>query len=826
LTATEAESNKASMARKSPSKSARSEDLPDPLEWPRLPGAQRHMLLVIVVAVALGLLSTLLIAWSLQAWEVAAIYAALILAASVVGYLSALGRARRTSGPIDWSMVRIAIDSRRDALAITDEAGRLVCANAAYGARCDGYPAPLELGGDDPDTRALIGNAAEQARRDGNGFVELDRRTDEGIRRLRIFVKPADANRSYLLWTVRRGEFERALGDARMLLEGPVGTLLGQAGMMAVMADRTGEILAANSTFRSAVTPSQGRMPANLVDVFEAASDGGRRLKGGDGVSADVRVIEMPLGGGREEPPGAYVFIVLRRERQRDDSATLAPPSNLPALLSVLPIGLALADRDGRFTFMNEAFRAAAATRGEVLYPSDLVIDEDKTLVSDAVRRAAASDKPRDLRVHLKHRADDPVALTVGRAPGLGGPAVVLSLKDNREQLRLEKQIAQATKMQAVGQLAGGVAHDFNNILTAVIGYCDLMLLRHAPGDADFDDINQIRQNANRAANLVRQLLAFSRQQTLRPQLLQVSDVVGELSHLLKRLLGETVTLNVKHGRNLAPVRADPGQLEQVIVNLAVNARDAMGDGGELTISTFLVSAQEAKRLDREGMPATDYVAIAVKDTGSGIPVDILPKIFEPFFTTKEVGRGTGLGLSTVYGIVKQSGGFIFADSDVGIGTTFTIYLPAQQPEAAVDVERGDNGDNGDPWGQGRILLVEDEAMVRAVAERALTRKGYEVLTAANGEEALAVLDSLPEGVDLLISDVVMPMMDGPTLVGHARERFPDLRIIFMSGYAEEQLRRSIDVAGVAFLAKPFSVQDLSDKVRQELARRPAPAAA
>jgi two-component system, cell cycle sensor histidine kinase and response regulator CckA len=372
--------------------------------------------------------------------------------------------------------------------------------------------------------------------------------------------------------------------------------------------------------------------------------------------------------------------------------------------------------------------------------------------------------------------------------------------------------------MQAVGQLAGGVAHDFNNILTAVIGYCDLMLLRHTPGDSDFDDINQIRQNANRAANLVRQLLAFSRQQTLRPQLIHVSDIVGELSHLLKRLLGETVTLTVKHGRSLAPVRADPGQMEQVIVNLAVNARDAMPEGGELTISTFAVSAREAKKLDREGMPSGEYVAIAVKDTGTGISPEILGKIFEPFFTTKEIGRGTGLGLSTVYGIVKQSGGFIFADSTVGGGTTFTIYLPAQEalPEAAT-VAAGEDG--GDPWGQGKILLVEDEAMVRAVAERALTRKGYEVLTAGHGEEALEILERLPEGVDLLISDVVMPTMDGPTLVQHARKTFPDLKIIFMSGYAEEQLRKSIDVPDVAFLAKPFSVQELSDKVRHEIAR-------
>lgn len=802
------------------------EDLPDPIEWPRLPGAQRHMAFVIVGAVGAGLVSTLLIAWAMQAWEIAALYAALILAATIVGYFSALGRARRSAGATDWALVRTALDSRSDALAITDTAGRLVCANAAYGARCGGYPSPYELAADDETTRGIILNIAEQARRDGNGFVDLEQNIGGTRRRLRVSVRPADAARSYLLWTLRRGRVEKAIDDTRAMLEGPVGIWLGQAGMMTVMADHGGEILAANGIFRAAAVNADGSPISNLVDLFDVGAGGAKQLKVAGAGAVPVRIIELPLGNQKEPMAGAYLFLILRESEAESRARSGPMPDNLPALLSELPIGMALADRDGRFSFMNESFMAAADVSADhkVLYPSDLVIDEDKSMVSDAVRRAgSASQRVRDLRVHLKHKPDEPVSLTIGKSPGAGTAAVVLSLKDNREQVRLEKQVAQATKMQAVGQLAGGVAHDFNNILTAVIGYCDLMLLRHTPGDIDFDDINQIRQNANRAANLVRHLLAFSRQQTLRPQLLQVSDIVGELSHLLKRLLGETVTLYVKHGRNLPPVRTDPGQMEQVVVNLAVNARDAMPDGGELTISTFAVSPKEAKKLDREGMPAGEYVAIAVKDTGTGIPADILPKIFEPFFTTKEVGRGTGLGLSTVYGIVKQSGGFIFADSEVGVGTTFTIYLPAQEAVPETDIAATIKDDEGDSWGQGRILIVEDEAMVRAVAERALARKGYEVLTASHGEEALDLLERLPEGVDLLISDVVMPTMDGPTLVRHARQRFPDLRIIFMSGYAEEQLRRSIDMPGVAFLAKPFSVQDLADKVRDELAKGQKP---
>jgi two-component system cell cycle sensor histidine kinase/response regulator CckA len=352
------------------------------------------------------------------------------------------------------------------------------------------------------------------------------------------------------------------------------------------------------------------------------------------------------------------------------------------------------------------------------------------------------------------------------------------------------------------------------------------MLMRHTPGDSDYDDIQQIKHNSNRAAGLTRQLLAFSRQQTLRPQILQLPDVISEISNLLKRLLGETVALTVKHGRNLGAVRADPGQLEQVIVNLAVNARDAMPEGGTLTLQTYSVSAAEVRKLGSEILPVADYTALSVSDTGTGIAPDILGKIFEPFFTTKEIGKGTGLGLSTVYGIVKQTGGFIFADSKPGEGTSFVIYLPVHRAEpkpAAAPPPPKEKP--GDLWGTGTILLVEDEAMVRAVAERALERQGYRVLTATNGEEALELLGTLEaegEQIDLLISDVVMPTMDGPTLVRHARERFPKLPILFMSGYAEEQLRRSIDLDRVAFLPKPFSVQQLGAAARDALGAKKA----
>jgi two-component system cell cycle sensor histidine kinase/response regulator CckA len=499
----------------------------------------------------------------------------------------------------------------------------------------------------------------------------------------------------------------------------------------------------------------------------------------------------------------------------------LASSAHLQALLDMLPIGLALVDRDGRFLTMNQAFRTAAAIKGssKPVYPGDLVVKEDKAAVADAVRRNARGPAMSgDIAVRLTREPKEPVALTIAGLRGLGDAAVLLLLKDNSEEAKLKRQIAQATKMQAVGQLAGGVAHDFNNILTAIIGHCDLMLMRHTPGDSDYDDIQQIKSNSNRAAGLTRQLLAFSRQQTLRPQVLQLPDVVSEVSHLLKRLLGETVQLVVKHGRSLGPIRADPGQLEQVIVNLAVNARDAMAarGGGTLTIQTYAVKANQVAELGSEILPIADYTALSFSDTGCGIPARVLGKIFEPFFTTKEIGKGTGLGLSTVYGIVKQSGGFIFADSKVGEGSRFVIYLPVHQVEEPAKAVRGkETGD--ELWGSGTVLLVEDEPMVRTVAERALTRHGYKVITASNGADALEILARGDEIV-LLISDVVMPEMDGPTMVAEARKTRPELPILFMSGYAEEQLRNSIDIEKVAFLPKPFSVQELAEAARKALA--------
>ncbi len=402
----------------------------------------------------------------------------------------------------------------------------------------------------------------------------------------------------------------------------------------------------------------------------------------------------------------------------------------------------------------------------------------------------------------------------------------LLQAVDISDQKELESRIVQSQKMQAVGQLAGGIAHDFNNLLTAMIGYCDLLLQRHRAGDASFADIMQIKQNGNRAAALVRQLLAFSRQQKLEVLQLDISDILAELSHLLRRLIGQGIELDLHHGRNLGMVRVDPGQLEQVIINLAVNARDAMPNGGRLTVATQVETAKFARRMGHETMAPGNYVAISVSDTGSGMSPDVQARIFEPFFTTKPVGSGTGLGLSTVYGIVRQTGGFVKVDSTLGTGTTFTIYLPQMAPVEdtpplperrdglPADVPPPETGSGG----RGAILIVEDEDPVRAFAARTLRSKGYHVTEARSAEAALDLIRGGLARPDLLITDVVMPGMDGPTMVREIWQTFPNLPVMCVSGHADDDLRDQLNALGaIVFLQKPFSLKQLAAKVAEQI---------
>ena len=372
--------------------------------------------------------------------------------------------------------------------------------------------------------------------------------------------------------------------------------------------------------------------------------------------------------------------------------------------------------------------------------------------------------------------------------------------------------------MQAIGQLAGGVAHDFNNLLTAISGHCDLMLLRHDQGDPDYGDLVQINQNANRAAALVGQLLAFSRKQTMRPEVLDLRDTLADLTHLLNRLVGEKVRLSCDTTR-CCPIRGDRRQLEQVMMNLVVNARDAMPDGGEVVIETERRVLREPLERDRATVRPGTFVCVRIADEGCGIPPDKLQKVFEPFFTTKGMSEGTGLGLSTVYGIVKQSGGFVFVDSVLGQGTCFTLLFPAQEPRADATPQPDAAAERALPEkGSGVVLLVEDEAPVRAFAARALRLRGYTVIEAETAEDALETLRDETLVIDIFVTDVVMPGMDGPTWVRKARESRPDVRVVFVSGYAEDVFAEGHDaIPNSVFLPKPFSLSDLTRTVHEEL---------
>ena len=716
--------------------------------------------------------------------------------------------------PPDWSVTRAVAEQDEAAVAITDRAGRLLCANDRFTKSFEGLRAPPDLGLDEASHELLM-RAGRAGWRDGSTTVDGVKHngTEYQVRVLR-----AGAGDEYLMWRFAEVAAVNIVTQANDLVSGRIGRALASAGVMAVTVGTEGRVRTSNAAFAVRATGDENANIANRdLGSFLRLDDKGRVFFEREGLRGmAVRLLHVPLS--EDAAQGNALLLAIDDVGGQSDRTTALV--HVEQLLSNLPLGLALVNRDGRFLFANDSFARVAGLTPDAMppYPGDLVIAEDKSAVSDSIRRyAAGQSHSGDIAVRLKDQPDEVIALSIAGVRGLGDAAVLIGLKDNSEETKLKRQVAQATKMQAVGQLAGGVAHDFNNILTAIIGYCDLMLLRHPPGDSDYDDIQQIRQNSNRAASLTRQLLAFSRQQTLRPQILQLPDVVAEVSHLLKRLLGETVKLDVQHGRSIGVVRADPGQLEQVIVNLGVNARDAMPDGGILLIETKAVSKADVRAMRSEILPIGDYALLSITDAGTGIAKEHLAKIFEPFFTTKEVGKGTGLGLSTVYGIVKQSGGFIFADSEIGKGTRFDIYLPVHEggmppPTTLATLDAPPK----DVWGTGRLLIVEDEPMVRAVAERALVRQGYTVETACDGEEALALFAE-GKSYDLVVSDVVMPNMDGPAMARELRKQRPDMRILFMSGYAEEQLRESINLDKVAFLPKPFSVQQIAEAVRDAL---------
>jgi len=579
--------------------------------------------------------------------------------------------------------------------------------------------------------------------------------------------------------------------------------------------------------------PARGTSPCILGDSVRIlrAADGPVRarviaLEGADGTRD---IVVAPIPGAAPSAPeghgdGGTVASTAPESAPQPAADGVESPTAEAALLDSLPVAVVKIAPDGTLRMAN---RLARSLLSDGAHPGarlpDLLEGLGRPLSAwlEEAAQGRGLGRPETMRA-TRAPQETFVQVTLQRMRDGEETVLVAVLSDATELKTLEAQFVQSQKMQAIGQLAGGVAHDFNNLLTAISGHCDLLLLRHAPDDPDYADLVQINQNANRAASLVGQLLAFSRKQNLQLAPVDLRDSLGELTHLLNRLVGEKVRLTLAHDPRLKPIRADKRQLEQVIMNLVVNARDAMPEGGEVRIETEVRRFDDPFRRDRAEVPPGEYVLVRVTDCGVGIPAEILPKVFEPFFSTKGVGEGTGLGLSTAYGIVKQTGGYIFVDSVAGTGTTFTLFLPVHAQPAPAAARgapaSGGAGGAGEP-AEGVVLLVEDEAPVRAFAGRALRMRGYTVLEAENAEDALRLLEDPDLKVDVFVTDVIMPGMDGPSWVRQARRTRPAAKVVFMSGYAEESFADAqARIPNSVFLPKPFSLNDLAATVQAQLA--------
>lgn len=713
----------------------------------------------------------------------------------------------------DTGLMFASLDVAANGRAISDAEGRLIYANAAYramtGCRAGDPPSPVELAVVNEDMTRRLRVLLKLAHAGGSGkeIVAVDL-PDGGRRWLRVAAGDGGADGATIVWKLIDITSEDLEREHALAAVSSMGAALSAAGMVWVVAGNEGRI----------VLKSQTAQALANEDSALAGAVAGSVIKVGDsGHGAEKEFIVAA-----SEPFSYDLKLVLLQDAERPAAVSGVVDERFQRYFAEAPLAIATIDAEGCILDSNDLFSRllperlpeAGATLGDVFPEKDA--REVAWRVREAVERGIV---PPPVDVRLKRDPDRQAQLFVHRAGG--DDRLITYLIDVTEQKNLELQFAQSQKMQAVGQLAGGIAHDFNNLLTAITGFCDLLLVRHGPGDQSFADIMQIKQNANRAANLTRQLLAFSRQQTLRPKVLIVTDVLAELSNLLRRLIGENIDLKMIHGRNLGPVRVDQGQLEQVIINLAVNARDAMANGGTLTIRTANISTEDSRKLGHTFMPPADYVLLEVADTGIGIPKEHLGKIFEPFFSTKEVGKGTGLGLSTVYGIVKQTGGFIFPVSEPGKGATFRIFLPVhkgEEEEKAPPLSEAPPEKPKDLTGKASVLLVEDEDAVRMFASRALKNKGYKVWEAASGDAALEIVATHGDEIDLLISDVVMPNMDGPTLVKAIRERNKRMKIIFISGYAEDAFKKNLAKGEpFSFLPKPFSLKQLAEKVKDVL---------
>ncbi|WP_443749733.1 cell cycle histidine kinase CckA [Asticcacaulis solisilvae] len=623
--------------------------------------------------------------------------------------------------------------------------------------------------------------------------------------------------------------------------------IVGALSEAAAVAGFDGHVLAANAAWKDAGgsarrLPQGDDAPGLFVALREAKAQGnGRALVKLGGF--DFEMIVSRLGedlvlvrAGSQGVLGQNVMLHHEDDKLHGEPdgpeaghevvAQDLPAAELDAFAAAAPFGAALllgADLfSARIQEFNPMFAALVEKPHDPLAGmsfADFVTDNSRADLTERVGSAKAG--PFD--ISLRTKSDRPVQIYV--SPVAGGFTVFLF--DVSEQRKLEQTLVQAQKMQAIGQVAGGMAHDFNNLLTGFKFRNDQLLLNHPLGDPSYEDLNGIRQIIARAEDLVRNLLAFARKQTVKRVTLNAGEMVSEAEVLLRRLVREDVKLETEYGRNLPNVHVDKGQMEMVMMNLVVNARDAMRaqGGGKVNIRTAALSQDEARARGWENAPAQGAALIEVSDTGPGIPPEIVGQVFEPFFTTKPLGEGTGLGLSTVHGIINQAGGHILIDSRIGQGATFRIFLPVwieqekpggeTAPKPVVEAKPVPK----DLSGVGRILFVEDEQIVRGIAAHLLRQRGYEVIEAEDGEEALAIIESKEHKFDLLISDVIMPGLDGPSMLKRARPLIGNVPVMFISGYAESEFSDLLEEEqNVSFLPKPLDIKTLAERVKEQLA--------
>jgi two-component system cell cycle sensor histidine kinase/response regulator CckA len=838
-------------------------------------GGRGSVVLVLLVAGALVAAATAAVVAGRSNSEPYILVFLAVLAA--VGVFSLFGLAsgilRTASAANANPLIKALVDQAFDGVVVTDSGGRVVYANAAYldliGASEPNEARPVE--------RAFIGDADAseaiyrllKAAREGKRLQEEVRiaGSEERLARwLRLRVRPLGGRGGQLtVWTLTDISRERVRQENVFQELQHAIDYLDHAPAGFFSADAKGDVVYLNATLASwldqdlAQVGSGGLKLTDLVAGDGAALLTTLRAPPGE-IKTEVLDLDLKTRSGKPLPvrlfhrlafgadgvAGASRTLVLNRAQHDGTDPQRAAEIRFMRFFHNTPMAIATVDRDGGIVRTNplfarlfhDVFEGAGSAARSI---RNVVAERDRSALATALAEAARGKSdiaPVDAALAGPGDRFGRFYVTAVEEEERDQEAAIVYTLEITAQRELENKVNQQQKMELVGQLAGGIAHDFNNVLSAIIMAADFLLNAHKPTDPSFGDIMQIKQNANRAASLVRHLLAFSRKQTLRPQVLDIGEVLSDLNMLLRRLIGEKVTLDVKHGRDIWPVKVDISQFEQVIVNLAVNARDAMPEGGRLTVRTSNVLAADTPRFQAKGMPAADYVLIEVGDTGHGIPPTIIDKIFDPFFSTKEVGKGTGLGLSTVYGIIKQTGGFVYVESAPGKGATFRIFLPrhivtAQEPaperygdtasaviDALAAAEQVKKAASADLTGAGTILLVEDEEGLRALNARGLASRGYTVLEAGNGLEAIEVLEKSNRKIDLVVSDVVMPEMDGPTMARELRVRNPELKIIFVSGYAEDAFQKHLpeDQKGkFAFLPKPFTLKQLVGAVKETM---------